>query len=185
MEGGVNLKFCPRCSETKPDSEFYNSSKTKDGLRWYCKECCKELKSNDPKYLERQKKYSYKYYHERGGKQKRKQWKENNNDKVRSYKRKWANNNKFKIKFNNLNRKGIIHNFSDIELWDKLKSTNGVCQICNRNVGYKQLTVDHIIPISKVPIGTIYTIDDIQYICQSCNSSKSNKIIMDYEIIDI
>ena len=34
------------------------------------------------------------------------------------------------------------------------------------------LSLDHNPPISKAPIGFIYTIDNVQPMCKSCNSSK-------------
>ena len=33
------LKKCNRCGQEKPLSEFHNSSRTKDGKDYYCKEC--------------------------------------------------------------------------------------------------------------------------------------------------
>ena len=38
--------------------------------------------------------------------------------------------------------------------------------------------MDHIIPISAVPIGTYYSIDEVQPLCKSCNCSKNDKVII-------
>lgn len=34
-------KKCCHCQLEKPLNQFFNSSKTKDGKNWRCKECCK------------------------------------------------------------------------------------------------------------------------------------------------
>jgi 5-methylcytosine-specific restriction endonuclease McrA len=62
--------------------------------------------------------------------------------------------------------------------------TQGVCPCCKRNVGLSYITLDHIYPISKANddykrtgVKRVYTIDDIQPLCRSCNSSKLTKEI--------
>ena len=71
----------------------------------------------------------------------------------------------------------LVHNFSYDDWLNKLRESGGVCQMCNELVGIESLTLDHILPISKVPTGFIYTIDDVQPLCNSCNSSKQDKIL--------
>ena len=72
----------------------------------------------------------------------------------------------------------IIEDFSNKEWLDKLEGTNGYCQgyKCERHyVGVHNLTLDHIVPVSKVPDGFVYTIKDIQPLCKRCNSRKGAK----------
>ena len=70
----------------------------------------------------------------------------------------------------------IIHQFTK-EMWEKkLKLTNGICPLCKKDVGIMNLELDHILPLSKVPEGFVYTINDIQPLCRSCNASKNSKI---------
>lgn len=33
------MKYCPRCKQTKPFTEFYKAKERKDGYRNYCKDC--------------------------------------------------------------------------------------------------------------------------------------------------
>lgn len=72
----------------------------------------------------------------------------------------------------------LIHNFTWNEWKEKLNVTEGICPMCNKYVGIDKLTLDHIIPICKAPVGFIYNIDDVQPLCFLCNSKKSDKIII-------
>ncbi|HIJ99259.1 TPA: HNH endonuclease, partial [archaeon] len=44
----------------------------------------------------------------------------------------------------------------------------------------EKLGYDHIIPLSKAPSGFVYTIDDIQPLCNPCNASKGNRLMKEY-----
>jgi 5-methylcytosine-specific restriction endonuclease McrA len=72
-------------------------------------------------------------------------------------------------------KNSVIHAFTKKEWGDLLKSTNGICPGCNRYVGIKNLTLDHIIPLADAKKNQIYTIKDIQSLCVRCNSSKGAK----------
>jgi hypothetical protein len=52
----------------------------------------------------------------------------------------------------------MIHLFSINEWNTKLKSYRGICPSCHKR---KKLFIDHIIPISLVKVGHVYTIDDV------------------------
>ena len=74
------------------------------------------------------------------------------------------------------NLKKIIHEFTYEEWLQKVKDTFGVCPRCDRYVGIRKICLDHIIPVSKAEEGQVYTIDDIQPLCKSCNSSKNGRV---------
>ena len=70
----------------------------------------------------------------------------------------------------------LKHSFTVDEWNQKLKASFGICSGYAKQphyVGIEKLTLDHIMPISKAPISFEYTINDIQPLCHSCNSSKS------------
>ncbi len=71
--------------------------------------------------------------------------------------------------------KGLKESFKLHEWINKLKSTKGICPKCGENVGLNKLTKDHTPPITKAPKGFIYTINNVNPLCLSCNSSKGNR----------
>jgi hypothetical protein len=83
-------------------------------------------------------------------------------------------------------KNNCTHSFSIKEWKQKCKSCDGFCPYCNKafdNYLHK-LTMDHIISLSKASeifklTGKrfVYTIDDVQPMCLSCNCSKQDKII--------
>jgi hypothetical protein len=71
------------------------------------------------------------------------------------------------------------HDFTIQEWNDKLEKTNGICPGFGREphfVGIDKLTTDHNPPINKAPKGFIYTINDVNPLCGSCNSRKRDKV---------
>ena len=72
-------------------------------------------------------------------------------------------------------RKIYYHNFSIKEIVNLFVNSKGICNNCDRFVGVDGLTVDHIIPVSKVKQRHIYNIDGIQLLCRRCNSLKGDK----------
>ncbi|MCK5321594.1 HNH endonuclease [Candidatus Pacearchaeota archaeon] len=108
-----------------------------------------------------------------------------NKDAIRNTKRKYRASEYGKLKCQDHSRKrrvrkiNVIHNFS-LEEWKlKLKQTNGYCPSCKKFVGILKLTLDHTPPISKVSKGFVYTINEVNPLCKSCNSKKYNKMDKD------
>lgn len=59
----VDVKRCSRCKQQKPLFDFYKTSQSKDGYRWQCKACHKNVDSQ--KNPQRRKEYSAKHYKKR------------------------------------------------------------------------------------------------------------------------
>jgi hypothetical protein len=87
-------------------------------------------------------------------------------------------------------KNNVIHNYTKEEWTNKVKKTNGICLEkyggCGKWVGYKNLTLDHFYPLFRAyqdylrtGIKRIYTINDVNPICGSCNSGWGckNKIL--------
>ena len=79
--------------------------------------------------------------------------------------------------------KSTVHNFTRKQWRAKLKRSKGICKQCKRDVGIKNLTLDHRYPVSKAykdfkktGIKRIYTIRSIDAICGDCNSTKGSNL---------
>ena len=67
IKNTTTTKFCPRCKQVKPRTEFYASNSKSDGCASYCK-LCSQIRNKEfrQKYLERvregQRGFSYRYF---------------------------------------------------------------------------------------------------------------------------
>lgn len=129
------------------ESFAMNVKKKKEKNRMYRKKHKEELK-------ERRKEYDDKYHSTKKG--------QKNLHNGRLKRRERMNN--------------ISHSFTYDEWLNKLRETNGICSMCSKNVGIGNLTLDHIIPISKAKENFVYSINDAQSLCKSCNCSKGDSI---------
>jgi len=76
------MKICTKCKEEKPLEAFRKQSSTKDGLKYYCKECDDKTAK---KYYEKNKKKII---------TKVTQWQKDNPSKVKGYKKSYYGKNK-------------------------------------------------------------------------------------------
>lgn len=98
---------------------------------------------------------------EKAGNWKGGRWK--NDPKYRS----WTKNKRNRMKRVN----GGRHSFAE---WETAKAQyNWTCNYCGRSEPFVKLTEDHIIPVSR---GGSDNIENIQPLCQSCNSKKGAKL---------
>ena len=68
----------------------------------------------------------------------------------------------------------VKHNITVKELVSKLEKADGVCPLCRKKVGLNKLTLDHAIPPDILEgEGFVYRIDDVQFLCKKCNTSKN------------
>lgn len=165
-----------------------NIKKYNDYLKKWRKENLNLLEVYDKKYncsekrkeaTKRWRKQNLEYFNRYSQK-----WRKDNAEHYRKWQNKWykqwTKENPHKIKLISQKRRANLLNIKHIftkEEWNlKVKLTKGKCPKCNNLVGYKKLTLDHIIPLSSGR-KRIYTIKDIQPLCGSCNSSKGNKLI--------
>ena len=183
---------CNKCGETKPLSEFYNSKHKKYGKFASCKKCeiirQKEWYSkNRESSIQRVMKWSsenpekhnkwvddwHKANREKGLVATRK-WSNNNKDKELAKTRRWRANNPEKARLCTENRRARKINAEgsvSTKEWKELcKKYGNKCLCC----GKQEVTMDHIVPLSK---GGTNKIDNYQPLCGVCNSRKHNKII--------
>ena len=186
-------KCCKLCGKTLTGKQKKFCSKRCKNKHW---------KQNNPekcnvyneKFIEKNPNYNKERYQNNKKKinEQNKEWKQNNPEKVKKINRKhrqskkgikydkeWKQNNPEKCKKSCRKRRAmknnIIETYTQQEWEAKLFWSFGYCLSCGRFVGINNLQLDHIFPISKAEKGRIYTINDIQPICKSCNCSKWNK----------
>ena len=81
-------------------------------------------------------------------------------------------------------KKNIIELFTIKEWLGMKEATKGICPCCHKFVGLNNITLDHIYAINNAykdflltGIKRIYTINDIQPLCNICNAKKKDMII--------
>lgn len=168
--------------------EYHQRPKVKKRMRGYLKKYYQKhkevIKERSKKQRENNREYYLNYcndYYKKNGQTK--DYKEKRTKYHKDYVK--TKNGKEIILKNKRKRRLIMRQVIEIftikEWEEKVKLTEGICPICghefNNNSPTRRLTLDHNPPVSKVSKGFVYTINDVQPICQSCNSSKNNKII--------
>ena len=58
--------------------------------------------------------------------------------------------------------------------WWQQKTSSGTCYYCNAKVGYKNLTMDHVIPLAR---GGRSTKDNLVPCCRECNNKKKSSSV--------
>lgn len=159
------MKTCLKCGATKERAEFYATKSAKDGLKSYCKPCCRELwrdwKRQNPERRRAQQRRHWQS-HSAHYKAKNAQWKltlEGKASRARSNHRR------------RLALRGSIQggDFSFAEL-QALKKRTPNCLGCGEVFTVvKPATIDHKVPISR---GGTNAISNIQLLCHSCNARK-------------
>ena len=62
--------------------------------------------------------------------------------------------------------------------WWQQKTSSGTCHYCGRKVGIKNLTMDHVIPLSR---GGRSTKGNLVPCCKQCNTAKQSDLPTELE----
>lgn len=62
--------------------------------------------------------------------------------------------------------------------WWKRRCSTGVCHYCERNVGAKALTMDHLVPLIR---GGRSNKGNLVPACKECNDKKKYKLAFEFE----
>lgn len=185
----MGTKQCSKCKEVKSLDEFYRQGVSKDGLHPWCKQCVKEYShkrhADNPEYsrqyymnLSKEKK---EYYAQRAAQRRANRTEEekehdaqrqaDNSDYCHQYR--IDNADKYRIYEANRRASSVTAEgaFTDEQFAALCEQYDNRCLCCGE---IKKLTVDHIVPLSK---GGSNDIDNIQPLCQSCNSKKHTETI--------
>jgi len=62
--------------------------------------------------------------------------------------------------------------------WWQRKTAAGLCYYCGQNVRHHELTMDHLVPLSR---GGRSTKDNLVPCCKSCNTKKKTMLPVEWE----
>lgn len=171
------MKSCLICEGNYQETHF-NQRYCSNECKWKAKRISQENYKKSEKGILAKKRWiqSDKRKENESNYRKKESYKEKNRSRIKKY----HQTIKGKIMKSNVygRRKSILDNagkFTKEEWENKLKEYNYSCANCQTK---ENITIDHIIPLSK---GGKNTIDNLQPLCGLCNSRKNNKIIDRYE----
>lgn len=191
------MKRCTSCEQEKPTSEFGKCSKLPDGLNIYCLDCARtksrawrdanrerDRESQRNRYhSDAEKSRANKREEARRNKEQRKAYavkrRAENYDRVLEIERASRARNKEKNRpaknarqqIRNRKVQGSTHVISAKDL-RRLYS-----QPCSECGTMKNLSIDHIIPLSR---GGSHSVGNMMTLCRSCNASKHARTIMEW-----
>jgi len=62
--------------------------------------------------------------------------------------------------------------------WWQQKTASGKCYYCHQIVSFKELTMDHLVPLTR---GGRSTRDNLVPSCKACNNQKKNMLPLEWE----
>lgn len=190
------MKYCKKCDNTKPKSDFGKNKNTKDGLQFYCKDCCKATtkryrEANKEKYYASAKRWA-KENPERVKKSKRKRYLARREEILEEKKKYYKDNREsildYKKAYGRVNR-GKRNAIEAKRYAEKLKRTPDwlteqhlkeieefywLARDLYRVTGEKY-HVDHIIPLQGENISGLHVPWNLQVLPADVNISKGNK----------
>ena len=194
----VTFKTCNICGLELQLSCFYAHPTNPDRLAYKCKECSRRLnRENHEKngnQIRRKQHYAYKTDHNARRTEMleyQKRYRRTFKEKVLAYARsiredgrafvnlKIANyrrtpTGRYKANLKQQKRERAIVGTMTFSEWLEVLNRYGRCLRCGMAHPDVEITIDHIIPVSK---GGMHTKDNVQPLCRNCNSWKQAKII--------
>lgn len=153
-------KRCCKCKRDLPITEFWKSSRRRDGLKPDCKECAKEnRKAWIAAHPEKIKTYHSKKSPESKAESVRR-WRENHPSEYRRHHRRTEAVRRAR------KRNAFVEVVDPLKVFER---DGGICGICSTLVDPKDFHIDHIQPLAK---GGEHSYENSQLAHPICNSKK-------------
>ncbi len=177
------MKTCNKCGIEKPLEDFGKYSRSKDGKAYRCRTCynsyMRDFYKKNPEAI-KERAHSYFVANREVQNEKRRNRRIANLEAERETGRKWAAKNAdktrtYKSKYNAKRRQVIRNgNLSVKDAQSLFKQTE--CFYCREKT---KLTLDHVVPLAK---GGAHSIGNLVMACRSCNSSKNDKLLVEWKL---
>ena len=176
------MKYCPKCSTNKDESEFYKNRAQKDGLGCHCKRCDnlskKDAYRKDPtKLKEKVNRYRKTNKGKRTLRKASEKWRASAGgqawlEKTRPLRNK-RNLERYHLDPIHYNLKGKSARAGvPVGVLKQVVERDKVCQLCHID---QDLQFDHVFPAS---LGGQGSLENLQLLCGSCNRFKSNNLFL-------
>lgn len=167
-------KTCPRCNVGQPITEYTKNRAKPDGLKVYCKTCCKKEREEKRDYYAEKSK-EWREAHPERFKEKRDAWMQAHPQSESATRKEWMRKNVAKVrqikKTYKVRRMGW--EVGEVDYLEVLMRDGFVCHICGNDVEPDDVHFDHAIPLSKGGAHATYNV----FVSHSrCNMKKSNKL---------
>jgi 5-methylcytosine-specific restriction endonuclease McrA len=176
---------CSVCLEHKPLYEFHKNKNRKNGVSVTCKICAKSRsraweKNNPDRVNANSRRLYHKNLEESRAKRRIRvrKWYKNNSEKAIAATRDWNRRNPEHKRLSEHKRKSdkIGNGVFEVSKKEALSIVNSPCVSCGTS---NNITIDHIIPLSR---GGRHSIGNLQPLCFSCNASKNNRTMTEWDL---
>lgn len=159
------MKTCRKCNELKELSNFSKKASNKDGLQYWCKNCCsKSFKTYYNKDTEKHRTRALDYYNI-------------NKEKVNARHKQFKKNNRaYYTAIENKRRASKLNRTPKWVVVEKIKAYYDVCAFFNEVNGYTKYHVDHIIPLQGKLVSGLHVHNNLQVILAKDNMKKGNRL---------
>lgn len=173
-------KTCTKCGESKTLDCFGKRSGGKDGFRSDCKECRAKVAAtyylaNTEKTKARVKKWRLDNREKANFQSRRYQLENPEKRAVSTKKYRLANPQKYRHYSNARRARELANGIFEITKKELNKLYNSPCFYCGSN---KSIQMDHVIPINR---GGRHSIGNLVPACSRCNSSKKDKLLVEWK----
>ena len=175
----MTTKQCSQCGQVKNIDQFFNRKQSRDGRTPHCKQCGIAATSKWKKSNKQAVKLSGRRSYLKNRElflEKQKTWRKQNPARAAEIRKKWQVSNRPKCaNYQLIRRTQKRQNGVFLILPRELKRLySSPCRMCGTQ---KDITADHVIPIRR---GGRHSIGNLQPMCKACNSSKSDKFMVEW-----